>query len=63
MLEYQLVIRHQHHDRHIPCAQFWDGRQVFWGPGAERKANDAKRKVTRTLPAFHSADVVATFTA
>jgi len=63
MLEFQLVIRHQHHDNHIPCSDFWDGRSVWWGPGAERKALAASKKLNKILPGFHYSEVVSTFVA
>jgi len=63
MLEYQLVIRHQLHDNFIDCGDFWDGQRVWWGPGAERKAKSACKRLSRQLPAFHYAEIMETFTA
>jgi hypothetical protein len=63
MLEFQLVIRHEHHTCYIPLDGLWEGQRVWWGAGAERKAKAAARKLSRNLPAFHYAEVMETFTA
>ena len=63
MLEYYLVIKHQHHNKHIPVKDHWNSRFVWWGPGAEAKANRARKKLNRTLPAFHYCIVESVMTA
>ena len=64
MLEYYLVIKDEHRpDKHIPVNEHWDSRYVWWGPGAEAKANRARKKLNRTLPAFHYCIVESVMTA
>ena len=64
MLEYYLVIKHQHHpDKHIPVNEHWNAGYVWWGPGAETKAKRACKKLNRTLPAFHYCVVESVMTA
>jgi hypothetical protein len=64
MAEFYLVIHHQHKPgTFIDTAQFISGRRVWWGPGAERKAKAANRKLNAILPAFHFSIVESVFTA
>lgn len=63
MLEYYLVIKHQHHNKHIPVNDHWDSAFVWWGPGAEAKATRARKKLNPTLPAFHYCIVESVMTA
>ena len=64
MLEYYLVIKNEHHpDKFIPVNNHWNSRYVWWGPGAEAKANRACKKLNRTLPAFHYCIVDSVMTA
>ena len=64
MLEYYLVINHQHRPgAFIDAGQFVDGPRVWWGSGAERKAKAASKKLNAKLPAFHFSTVESVFTA
>lgn len=64
MLEYYLVIKNEHNlNKHIPVPEHWDSQWIWWGPGAEAKANRARKKLNRTLPAFHYCIVEAVMTA
>ena len=64
MLEFYLVIHHQHKpNQFIDAGQFINGRRVWWGSGAERKAKQASKKLNATLPAFHYSTVESVFTA
>ena len=63
-LEYYLIIKDEHHpNKHIPVADHWDSQWIWWGPGAEAKAHRARKKLNRTLPAFHYCIVEAVMTA
>ena len=63
MLEYYLVIKHQHHNNHIPVSEHWQERYVWWGTGAEAKAKRACKRLNRTLPGFHYCEVESVMTA
>ena len=64
MAEFYLVIHHQHKPgQFIDAGQFITGRRVWWGPGAERKAKAASKKLNATLPGFHYSTVESVFTA
>lgn len=53
-LEYYLVVVDERRPAaFVDPAQFHQGQRVWWGPGAERKANTAARALNRKLPAYH----------
>jgi hypothetical protein len=62
--EFYLVVTDERRPKEfIDLAQWYDGRRVWWGPGAERKAKQAASSLNRKLPAYHfcTVDSVLTF--
>lgn len=58
VLEYYLVIVDERRpSAFIDPSQYHQGQRVWWGPGAERKANAAARTLGRKLPAYHLCNV------
>jgi len=54
LLEFCLVVVDERRPQaFVDPFQWHQGQRVWWGPGAERKANTAARALTRKLPAYH----------
>jgi hypothetical protein len=63
-LEYFVVVTNElDPTAFVDPAPWHEGRRVWWGPGAERKAKAAAKAISRKLPAYHSCRVESTFTA